>query len=798
TRFLELGPDAILTALTPHCVTEPIVTTPALRPGRDDPHTLLTALATLHTHGTPIDWPAILTPYASQTIDLPTYPFQRQRYWLTATPAPAEASVRTDPAEANFWTAVENQDFATIAETLNLHADNGLATVLPALSAWRRERNTQSIVDEWRYRESWTRIPDPTAVVDGTWLIAVPDGTGDRAPADALRERGAELVEIEIGAAPDRAALTARLRDAVAGSGGIAGVLSLLGGTGLDRTLVLVQALGDAEIDAPLWCVTSGSVSAGASDRLTDLTGAQVWGFGRVVALERPRRWGGLVDLPADLDERAADRFAGILTGKCGEDQLAVRPDGVFARRLVRANAVDALPGNGWRPTGRVLITGGTGALGGHLARWLAVHGATELILVSRSGPAAPGAAELVAELADLGADATVIAADIADRDEVSALLQAHPVTSVVHAAGTTGSTGLTDLTPAELANTLRAKVDGAQHLHELLADTPLHAFILFSSIAGIWGSGGQAAYAAANAHLDALAQHRTNQGQPATAIAWGPWADAGMAIAEEATEYLRRRGLGVLAPELAIRALAQALDAGETRLTVADVDWERFAPAFTSTRPSPLLAELPEARRVLEANERAAAARALDPSGGPDQQGLTQFGERLAAATPTERDRALLELVRTEAAGVLGHDSTAPVSARSQFAELGFDSLTAVDIRNRLAEALGLALPPTLIFDYPTPAALAEYLGTEITAGADAEAGEARIRAALAALPIARFREAGVLDVLLRLAGIDDDRPEDHPVSADPDAIDEMDVDALIQTALDNPDSALGADQHD
>ena len=366
------------------------------------------------------------------------------------------------------------------------------------------------------------------------------------------------------------------------------------------------------------------------------------------------------MDLPAALDARMAERLAAVLTGSAGgEDQVAIRDTGTFARRLAHASP-DASPVvAGWQPRGTVLVTGGTGGLGGRVARWLAGRGAAHLVLTSRRGTDAPGAAELADELRAHGTEVTVAACDVADREALAALLDGipaeHPLTGVVHTAGATGTTTLDDLTTTELAETLRAKVDGARHLDELLADADLDAFVLFSSIAGVWGSGGQAAYAAANAYLDALAEQRRAAGRAATSLAWGPWADAGMATAEETAAYLRRRGLGALDPHLAVRALEQAVESGETCVTLADVDWERFAPLFTSTRPSPLLGELPEVRRLVEA----AHASAGGPSGA-ERSAALELVERLNGSSPAERQRVLLELVRNQAASVLGHDGAA------------------------------------------------------------------------------------------------------------------------------------------
>ncbi|HEX4701955.1 MAG TPA: type I polyketide synthase, partial [Pseudonocardiaceae bacterium] len=335
-----------------------------------------------------------------------------------------------------------------------------------------------------------------------------------------------------------------------------------------------------------------------------------------------------------------------------------------------------------WQPSGTVLITGGTGALGGHVARWLAGAGAEHLVLASRRGEAP----ELAEELRALGVRVTVAACDVADRAALAALIEAvGPIRSVVHAAG--------------LAQSPDAKIAGAANLHALFGDRELDAFVLFSSIAGVWGSGGQSGYAAGNGYLDGLARQRRAAGLTATSVAWGPWAGGGMLAAEGAEDHLRRRGLAPLQPDLAIAALQQALDLDETTVTVADVDWARFAPGFTAARPSPLLSDLPEVRQALK-------------TPAPQDNSLAA---RLRTLAPAEQERELLELVRGEAAVALGHAGPDAVAPDRAFRDLGFDSLTAVDLRNRLIAATGLALPATLVFDYPAAGVLATHLRDEL-----------------------------------------------------------------------------------
>ncbi|MGW9454310.1 type I polyketide synthase, partial [Streptomyces sp. NPDC055632] len=612
--FVELGPDGVLCGMAQEVLsadgpgTEPAALVPVLRRGRPEAATLLRAVATAASRGTSLDRGRLFPAAPARPFPLPVYAWQHRRYWIAPTPRGGRGGPAGGPR---------------------------------------------------RHHVAWTPLPAPDGTpLTGTWLLVEPAGTGaDPATADraerALRARGAQVRRLPVDPErTDRAALAALLDGARGDTvAPVEGVLSLLGaedrkrpGTGLVpaavlATLALAQAMEETSMTARLWCATRGAVTTAPGERPRS-AGAQLWGLGRVAALELPALWGGLVDLPghengtgggnetgigaetgtgtgaeggtetatatatvtgtgtgtgpaSEADEDDAWRLlVGVLGGP--EDQVAVRGPRILGRRLVAAPA-PRVPAP-YRSRGTVLITGGTGALGGHLARRLAREGAEHLLLVTRRGSGAPGAAELEADLLALGAKATFAACDVADRDALAELLgripSDAPLTAVFHAAGVPQVGPLTETGPERVAEVYAGKVAGALHLDELTRDLGLDAFVLYSSGAGVWGSAGQCAYAAANAALDALAERRRADGLPATSVAWGLWGGGGMGDGAGAA-YLLRRGVRPMDPQAALTELFRAVAAGEAQVTVTDTDWERFALGFTSRRPSPLVSAL-------------------------------------------------------------------------------------------------------------------------------------------------------------------------------------------------------------
>ncbi|MDH6114856.1 acyl transferase domain-containing protein/acyl carrier protein [Kitasatospora sp. MAP12-15] len=724
SAFLEVGPGGVLAALTRQALGEQdCVVAATLRTDRPEESALLTGLAHLHVAGVRVDWTQAFAGTGARRVDLPTYAFQHERYWPETNPAPDWAGATAeDPLDAQFWAAVDGEDLDSLAADLDVDTD-ALGAVLPALSSWRRHRRDQSQLDALRFHESWKLLSGASAArPTGTWLVVAPARCADEEwTAAVLKAVGPDALCLNIEA-PERTALAELLRQLPSTGTPFTGVLSLLAVEDVEdavapvtATAALLQALRDAEITAPLWCVTRDAVAVNRTEPLTALAQAGVWGLGRVAALEYPQQWGGLVDLPPMLDQRAVQRLAAVLAGLDGEDQVAVRPAGLYGRRLLPAPI--GSPDAGWEPRGTVLITGGTGGRGAHLARWLAGAGAGHLLLLSRRGPQAPGAMELADELRASGTEVTVVACDAADREQLAAVLAAVPATqplsAVVHAVGLVDDGVLDDLTPERFEAVHRAKVTAVLHLDELTRHQDLDAFVLFSSVAGAVGSPGRANIAAANAVLDALAQRRRAQGRPATSVAWGAWlgddasaSASASAAAAGSAEAPRRTAIPVIHPELAVAALRQAVARPAPALVLLDLLQPQLLDTLVGLRGNPLLRELPAAR---EAIAHAEAARREVASAA------SELGQRLRALPEAERLVLLTDLVRTHVAAVLGYADRSAIAPDRKFRDLGFDSLTAIELPGRLKLATGLRLSATTVFDYPTSTVLAEHLLAEL-----------------------------------------------------------------------------------
>ncbi|MFE5868504.1 SDR family NAD(P)-dependent oxidoreductase [Streptomyces roseifaciens] len=530
----------------------------------------------------------------------------------------------------------------------------------------------------------------------------------------------------------------------------------------------------------------------------TGLAGAPVRGLVRAAQAEDPGRivLAGTGDGPPSLTALAAALDS-------GEPEVVLRDGEVLVPRLAAAATPDGASGEpdaapDW---GTTLITGGTGGLGALVARHLVQrHGVRSLVLAGRRGPEAPGARQLQEELAGLGAQAHVVACDVADRAALAALLAEHPVRSVVHTAGVLDDGLIGSLTPARIDTVLAPKADAAWHLHKLTEGQDLANFVLFSSAAGTLDATGQGNYAAANVFLDALAAHRRAAGLPAVSLAWGLWdqpGGMGGQLDEADRQRIARAGIGALDPADGLALLDAALLAGAATLVPVKLDL------------AALRRRADDVPAVLRGLVAAPPRREASGGNGAADAGGAPLARRLETLPAADHDHAVLEAVRAEVAAVLGHDGAASVEPRRAFTELGFDSLAAVELRNKLNAVSGLRLPSTMIFDYATPAALAGYLLTRLvpdrpddSAAPAAEADDARLRDLLAGIPPARIREAGLLDALLELSAPDTaagPAPDPGP-GPDGDAaaaadrslsdIKSMNIADLVRTALDRSDA--------
>jgi acyl transferase domain-containing protein/acyl carrier protein len=608
------------------------------------------------------------------------------------------------------------------------------------------------------YGVEWVPVPLGQAVGQAgrTRLVRVGWGADGVPDLDAL-----DGAVAEDGAAPD----AVLVRVAADLTPGTPAAMALEAAEQMLATLqrwLAADRLGETRLVA----VTRGAVAL--DGETPDVAQAAAWGLARSVQSEHPGRI-----VLVDLDDDAADvPWEALLAA--GEPQLAVRAGQVSAPRLARVPAVAEDAVRSLDPDGTVLVTGGTGGLGVVLARHLATrHGVRNLVLVSRRGPAAEGAAELAAELTGLGARVRIEACDITDRDQVAGLLASldAPLTAVVHTAGVLVDGVIESVTPDQLARVMRPKVDAAWQLHELTAEENLSAFVLFSSGASLFGNPGQASYAAANAGLDAMAQRLRAAGVPATSLAWGVWAEGvGMAGRLDDTNVTRieSSGVALLAVERGLELFDYSLGLDAALLAPVQLDMAALRAQARTGSLHPLLRGLVKV-----------PAQAAEPAGGSLEQ-------RLAGVAEEEREAVVLELVQAQVAAVLGHESAAAIDPDRAFKDMGFDSLASVGLRNRLSKVTQLRLPATLVFDHPTAAAVTRYLLDSVqpvaVTASRADDDSAEIRAVLASIPVERLRRAQLLDTLLDLARAD--APEEPAESGDDGAIDDLDAEALIRMA--------------
>ena len=742
--LIEIGPHPVLVAMAragAGAEGRVRLALPSLQRDHRDSEVLLHSLASLYTHGAAIDWDAFDRHGARSLVTLPTYPFQRARYWR----APANGGTSAGVGSAAL-DRLAKLDATALADLLRgagdlsavelLLAPKMLRAFAVALDKLRVEQAAPSVT----YTLEWRQSPQSGSTLsaraaEGSWLILVDRaGFGDTV-ADAIEALGGRCFRVRADE-PDAAdAIEHGWARVSAQAGPLRGLVNLWcldvpePGSPADvepfqRAILALLTWTRLAIAAPTkpatWWATSGAVAIGPSEIVRSPGQAALWGLGRSLSAEQPDAWGGLVDLPADPGEAVARAFVRALVEPDGEDLTALRAEGRYAQRLASRDLSGA-PAWKPRPGGTWLITGGLGALGMHVARWLAAQGVARLILTSRRGEASPGAVEAMASLRALGADVEVTAVDAADSDRMAEVIRAvdtsaSPLRGVVHTAGVGRWSTLDVLAAEELREVMSAKIAGALSLDALTRGRDLDAFICFSSAASVWPSPSQGAYAAANAYLDAFAQRAAAEGRRVLSLNWGPWSGGGMASEERIVE-LGAQGVHALSPEQSLAALARAVGSGRPQVVIANVDWARLQALVEARGRRPIFDEL------------ASAAEAPVAKAGLPARGRGDLRERLRAS---EAPRSLLlEWLRETVADVLGFPSAEQVPLRAGFFSLGMDSMMTVNLRDRLQRALDLRVPTSVAFNHPSIEALTSYLfdrlvGEGVAGKPSAEAGAA------------------------------------------------------------------------
>ncbi|MFI6024631.1 SDR family NAD(P)-dependent oxidoreductase [Amycolatopsis magusensis] len=655
--FLELGPDGVLSALAQESLEDAprkVAVVPVLRKDRPEEKSVLTALARLHVSGVRLDWPAYFTGMGAKRVDLPTYAFQNQRFWPTGGARPESGGAPQLPS----------------GHPSLFHLDWAPATA--ALTPAGGARWAVIGADEFDMAHKMYGA--------GETITAYGEKLGDTL--------------VDGGLAPDvfLVSVAGRLD-----SGGPASVHELTG-----RVLGLIkESLEDQRFaNSKLVFITCGAVAL-RGEKVTDVGAAAACGLVRSAQSENPGRF-----LLVDLDDTETSPAVLPSLLSWDEPQLVLRKGSVRVARLARLD-VENLPPRELDPEGTVLLTGGTGGLGKVLARYLvAERGVRHLLLASRSGPQSPDAAELQASLSELGASVKVVACDVADAAALAETLESipaeHPLTAVIHAAGVLDDGLVGSLTQERLDAVLRPKVDAAWNLHVATRSMDLPVFALYSSVSSVTGAVGQGNYAAANAFLDALAEHRQGLGLAATSLAWGPWAqESGMTsgLSQAAMERIMRSGMPPLTPDQGMALFEAAISRSDAFVVPMHFNEEGqrsqggAAPLFRGLLGDPVPTAADKASvTVLD------RLRGMDPAGQQD---------------------ALQELVVQTSAVLLGHSDAGEVDPERDFLELGFDSLIAVELRNQLSELLGMKLPSSVVFDNKTPSKLAEWLQAELPAEA-------------------------------------------------------------------------------
>ncbi|MEM1252988.1 MAG: SDR family NAD(P)-dependent oxidoreductase [Cyanobacteria bacterium P01_H01_bin.21] len=738
--MLECGPQPILLGMARHCLGESDtrVWLPSLRRQQSDWRQLLSSVSQLYAIGVSLDWVGFERDYPQRRkVSLPTYPFQRQRYWVESSQPGLVESAQTTQV-----TDLLNQGNITKLSRLLRETSDATETLEQLVKVHQQQLASQS-VQELMYAVEWMPVELPPIVESqgsGHWLIFAASESLGKGVIDQLHHHGHTTTLIIVSdedlsqsqdhadyvVCPDSPAAFDRLwhhldQDISMEVVGILWLSSINEGIGVAPTvsrvttavnnhctqlLYLMQSLvqQSERSQTKLWVVTQNGVVIGPEDPAIEQ--APLRGMSRIFGLEHPGQWGGLIDLEsgAAIEHQAQVLIHEVLKNAT-EDQVAYRNNNRYVARLVSRQLTVESPIS-ICSEGSYLISGGMGGLGLAIAQWLADQGARYLILLSRQGANTPVKQAAVEQLTSSGIQVWTPAVDVTDEIALAEVLSQRPaslppIQGVIHAAGITGGLHLTDsLEPAVLEQTLAPKVSGSWNLHQLSLEWDLDFFVNFSSIAAVWGSAYQAHYGAANEFQNLLSEYRRNRGLPSLTINWSAIADVGMMTEADTENTTRLTDIGITflqVPQMTA-ALGALLGSQARHCVVADVDWQKLNGVYQVGRPRRLLEQLIE-------------SEVFEKSSSVHNEWLNQ----LQALPIGEQLSVLKRTTQEEVAQVLGLEEGALPDPQVGFFELGMDSLMAVELRSRLSQRVGIPLSSTVAFDFPNIERLSEYLAQEL-----------------------------------------------------------------------------------
>ena len=700
--FLEVGPGTVLAGLGQQCVDVPQAAWLAsIRPGRDEWPDMLNSLAQLYVRGADIDWSAFDEPFGRRKVPLPTYPFERQRYWITPPlrssghiPAPLVQQARPYPER-------------TPADT-------------------HPESNS---TDQWFYRIAWNESDLPVAAPAPARLhwILLADETGvARQLADRIRSAGCSCELIDKNRfdedRPERQRVLNQSKPSPTGIVDMRCMDNVEGSTerscmALVNLIAEVSQIEPAEVS--VWSVTQGAVATGQEANPVLPWLAPAWALGRTLASEHPEFWAGMVDLdPGANPSENADLLWRQLNAGDSEDQAAFRKGARLVARLVRYMPPPAESLN-MRSDASYLITGGYGGLGLELARWMGEQGARTIILAGRT--ALPPRCEWPGILADdpqhraisaildlerAGLKVETAAVDVGDAKALSEFLQSYkdqgrePIRGILHAAGVAEHALVSKSTSTTFRNAFRAKVDGTWHLHSALLETSIDFFVTFSSASSVLSSPRLGSYAASNAFLDAMAAYRTSKGLPSLSVNWGAWTGVGMAAKPgvTATADTLDSGMTGLSVEQGLACLGRLMAGSKGQVCVLPLDWNRWATLYPAYMAKPFFAQLQQENTTELALSRSSKA-------------ANELLDRLKDTPESMRVDRIREFVEKAAAHLLGFPSGHWLDPLQPLNEVGLDSLMAVELGKAVGAGVGRSLPATLLFNYPTVEDISTYL---------------------------------------------------------------------------------------